>query len=110
VYTSVKLREDDKKKLEKLRALATLKTAKKITQEDLLSKLITGALAEGDKFVDRVFEDTVPIPDEKFKKISALSKDWNVKTSWEEIDEAVYGSFRAKKGRSTNSDAKRRRK
>jgi hypothetical protein len=90
--TSVKLREDDKRKLERLRALATLKTSKKITQEELLSKLIVDALSQSDKFVDRAFEDTVPMTDEKFEKLLSLSKDWGVETSWEQIDEAVYGS------------------
>ncbi|MGI0081072.1 MAG: hypothetical protein ACRECH_15795, partial [Nitrososphaerales archaeon] len=78
-------------KLEKLQALVTIRTSKKTTQQEILSKLITGALEEGDKFVDKAFESTVPMSDEQFKKLLSLSKDWKIKTSWREIDAIVYG-------------------
>lgn len=59
--TTVKLSESDKAKLERMQALITLKTSKKVTQQELLSKLITRATKETDAFVDEEFGSTVPM-------------------------------------------------
>jgi hypothetical protein len=100
--TSVKLSEGDKKKLERLQALVTIKTSKKVTQQEILSKLISNATAEGDKFVVKTFESTVPMSDDAFQKILSLTSDWKVKTRWEDIDKTVYGDARSTTAR-TNS-------
>jgi len=93
--TSVKLNAEDKRKLEKLQALVTLKTSKKVTQQELLSELISGAIKEGDRFVEKAFEGTVPMSDESFRKLLSLTDDWKVKTKWEDIDRSVYGDARS---------------
>ncbi|MHB1867620.1 MAG: hypothetical protein ACYCPP_01590 [Nitrososphaerales archaeon] len=93
--TSIKVSVEDKRKLDKLQALVTMKTSKKVTQQEVLSELIRGAIAEGDRFVEKVFQGTVPMSDESFRKILSLTSDWKVKTKWEDIDRSVYGETRA---------------
>jgi hypothetical protein len=93
--TSVKLTEDDKRKLEKLQALVTVKTSKKVTQQEILSKLISKATKEVDTFVDETFENTVPMPDDAYQRMLSLTSDWGVKTKWQDIDKAIYGDTSA---------------
>ena len=87
----MKINEDDKRKLERLQALVTVKTAKKVTQQEILSKLISKATEEADAFVERTFESTVPMPDEAYKRTLSLVSDWGVRTKWEGIDSTLYG-------------------
>ena len=49
--TSVKINEEEKIKLEKLQALIALKAGKKITQQELLSKLIQDAYMHEDELL-----------------------------------------------------------
>ncbi len=89
--TSVKLSESDKRKLEKLQALVTVKTSKKVTQQEILSKLISKATEEADTFVDKTFESTVPMSEEAYRKILSLTSNWGIRTKWEDIDKTLYG-------------------
>ena len=99
--STVKIDRADKQKLEKLQAMITIKSqGKKVTQQELLSILISQALEKGDEFAREVFRDTVPMSDEDFAKIKSLSEDWGVRTRWQDIDKTLYGSSR---GRNTRS-------
>ncbi len=88
--TTVKVDEADKQNLEKLQALITLR-GKKVTQQELLSALISDAIERSDDFVDRVLKETVPMSSEDFQRILALSEDWGFKSRWQDIDETLYG-------------------
>lgn len=90
--TSVKLSEKDKEKLEKLQALVTLKAGEKVTQQELLSTLIREALAKDDEFVKKMVKTNIPMSDQEYERILTLVEDWGVETSWEEIDQTLYGS------------------
>lgn len=89
--TSVKLSKQDKERLERLQALATLKTGWKVTQQELLSALIREALERGDEFLDRAYKASVPMPDQEYEKILSLVEDWGVETRWDEVDRILYG-------------------
>lgn len=90
--TTVKLDNNDKRKLEQLQALVTLRAGgKKVTQQELLSALIRQALEKGDEFVKEVFKETVPMSDSDFEKVLSLANDWGVRTKWQEIDKVAYG-------------------
>jgi len=93
--TSVKIGEKDKEKLEKLQALVTLKAGRKLTQQEILSSLIREAYAKSGEFVEKMSNAGTTISDEEYEKISSIIEDWGVETSWEEIDQILYG---AKKG------------
>jgi len=90
--TSVKLSEEDKKKLEKLQALVTLKAGAKIAQQDLLSRLINEAMERGDDFVKKVFKASIPLSNEEYDRVLSLVDDWGVETNWTEIDQSLYGT------------------
>ncbi|MDG7000512.1 MAG: hypothetical protein JRN15_15570 [Nitrososphaerota archaeon] len=92
--TSVKLSEDDKKKLERLQAMVTVKTSKRVTQQKLLSRLIEDALEQGDEFIAKTFQGTVPMPNDDYHRMLSLISDWGTRTKWEEIDEVLYGDSR----------------
>jgi hypothetical protein len=95
--TTVKVDEADKQKLEKLQALITLR-GKKVTQQELLSTLISEAVERSDELVDRVVkEKTVPMSIEDFQKILSLSEDWGFKSKWQDIDQALYGQKSSRK-------------
>ncbi len=88
--TTVRLRDRDKEKLEKLKALVTLSTGKKITQEELLGVLLDEAMNRGEGFLPEVFGEKFPLSDKEFQKIKRLISDWGVKTNWREADEILY--------------------
>ena len=89
--TSVKLSEQDKERLERLQALATLKAGGKVTQQELLSALIREALERGDEFLEKTYKTNIPVSDEEYKRILSLIEDWGVETRWEEEDPILYG-------------------
>jgi hypothetical protein len=89
--TTVKVDEADKQKLERLQALITLK-GKKVTQQELLSVLISEAEEKSDDLVDRILkEKTVPMSNQDFQKLLNLSDDWGIRSKSEDIDQTLYG-------------------
>ena len=96
--TTVRVREEDKEKLERLRAMATLSSGRKISQERLLGALLDDALSHGESFLAESFGGSRPLSEKEFERVLNLVSDWGVETSSEEIDEVVYGrAIRRKK-------------
>jgi len=89
---NIKIQEKDKHIFDMLQAELTLKTGKKITQQELFSWLIEFARAKKDNFFGRLSK--LPLSEKEKKKIRSLSSDWGVETSEEEIDMVVYGAKR----------------
>jgi hypothetical protein len=87
----VKLDEEDKAKLEKLQALLTLKHGRKITQQELLSRLIGNALEKDEETSRLLFGADTPLSDEEFGKTLALVSDWGVEDASQSMDEYLYG-------------------
>lgn len=92
--TSVKLSEADKKKLDRLQALVTLKSGRKLSQQELLAALIKEALGRTDDIAQEAAGPHLPVSEADFEKAKALSRDWGVETSWKGIDEVLYGKRR----------------
>lgn len=90
--TSVKLSEQDKERLNRLQALATLKAEGKVTQQELLSALIREALERGDEFLEKMYKRNVPVSDEEYERLLSLIEDWGVETRWEGVDRTFYGA------------------
>ena len=90
--STVRVRDEDKEKLEKLRALATLASCEKITQEELLGVLLDDALSHGESFLTEAFGERRPVFEKEFERILGLVSDWGVETSPEEIDRVLYGT------------------
>ena len=89
--TSVKVSQADKEKLERLQAIVTLRTGGKVTQQQLLRMLIQEAVVNDDEFLKKIIKPSLPISEEKYRKILSLVDDWGVETSWEEVDKILYG-------------------
>jgi len=96
--TTVRVREEDKEKLERLRAMATVSSGRKINQERLLGALLDDALSHGESFLAESFGGSRPLSEKEFERVLSLVSDWGVETSSDEIDEVVYGrAIRRKK-------------
>jgi len=90
--TSVKIEEEDKERLEKLQALVTLKAGQKLTQQEILSTLIREAYEKSDELVEKILKANVPMTDQEYERILSLVEDWGAETSWEEVDQTLYGT------------------
>ncbi len=90
--STVRVRDEDKEKLEKLRALATLTSGQKVTQEELLGVLLDDALSHGESFLAEAFGERKPVSEREFERILGLVSDWGVETGPEEIDQFLYGT------------------
>jgi len=86
---NIKIHEKDKNIFDMLQAEFTLKTGKKITQQELFSNLIEFVRSRKDSFFGRVSK--LPLSEKEKKKIRSFQSDWGIVTSEEEIDLVVYG-------------------
>ena len=86
---NIKIHEKDKHIFDLLQAELTLKTGKKMTQQELFSELIEFVRSRKDNFFGRLSK--LPLSEKEKKKIRNLQSDWGVETSEEEIDFVVYG-------------------
>lgn len=89
---NIKIHEKDKNIFDMLQAEFTLKTGKKITQQELFSNLIEFVRSRKDNFFGRLSK--LPLSEKEKKKIRSLQCDMGVETSEEEIDFVVYGARR----------------
>lgn len=90
--TSVKLSKRSKSKLEELQARVKLETGEKLTQQELLDRVIDRAVEDEADFVDSIRDDGPELTDEEIERWLSGTSDWGVETSEEEIDEILYGS------------------
>ena len=86
---NIKIHEKDKHIFDMIQAELTLKTGKKITQQELFSQLIEFVRSRKDNFFGRVSK--LPLSEKEKNKIRSLQCDMGVETSEEEIDLIVYG-------------------
>ncbi len=89
---NIKINEKDKDIFDMLQAELTLKTGKKITQQELFSWLIEFARSRKDNFFGKL--SRLPLSEKEKKRIRNLSSSWGVETTEEEIDMIVYGASR----------------
>ena len=82
--TSIKVRAKDKKEFERLQSELSLRFGKKLTQQELLSRIIE--LVKNSK-EDFIHVDILPLSEEEIEKIRKLQSDWGVETIEEEIDD-----------------------
>lgn len=85
--TSIKVRGEDKKEFDRLQAELTLRFGKKITPQELFSKII-GLVENGKEVFIPMY--IPPLSEEEIEKIRKLQSDWGFVTSEEEIDIILY--------------------
>ncbi len=92
--TSVKMDEHTKSRLEELQATIKLETGRKVTQQELLDRLVDRAFDSKEEFVDSFREDDEweGLTEEEIERWLSGTTDWGVETTEEEIDEILYGS------------------
>lgn len=89
--TAVKVDEDAKSRLEELQAEIRLRTGQKVTQQELLSRLIDDAYESRDEVIDSFRESTVPFSEEKKEAMARGRISSGAETDEDDIDEILYG-------------------
>ena len=86
---SIKVREEDKKEFVSLQSELTLRFGKKITQQELFSRIIE--LVEDSNSKKSLLTGCIsPLSEKKIEKIRELQSDWEIVTREENIDELLY--------------------
>ncbi|MCG7850100.1 MAG: hypothetical protein MIO93_13115 [ANME-2 cluster archaeon] len=87
---NIKVNEKDKHLFDMFQAEFTLKAGKKITQQELFSRIMEFTRSKKDNFFGKI--QTLPLSENDVKKIRALQDDWGVKTEESDIDSTIYGA------------------
>jgi hypothetical protein len=89
--TVVKIDEDAKARLEELQAEIRLRTGEKVTQQELLSRLIDDAYESREDVIDSFRESTVPLSGAEKETMRTGRISSGVETDEEDIDDILYG-------------------
>ena len=89
--TAVKVDEDAKSRLEELQAEIRLRTGQKVTQQELLSRLIDDAYESRDDVIDSFLESTIPLSGAEKEAMRRGRISSGVETDEEDVDEILYG-------------------
>lgn len=88
--TSVKMDEERKSRLEELQAEIKLETGTKVTQQELLGRLIDDAYESKAELIDSFRETDVPLSEEEVDEFLEFTFDSGVETTEEDIDRILY--------------------
>jgi len=89
--TAVKMDDEAKSKLEELQAEIKLRTGNKVTQQEILSRLIESAIESRSEFIDSFRSGTVALDDDELEAFNQGMISSGVETDEEDIDEILYG-------------------
>jgi len=89
--TAVKVDENAKSRLEELQAEIRLRVGEKVTQQELLTRLIDDAYESREAIIDSFRESTVPLSEEEKEAMQRGRISSGVETDEEDIDEILYG-------------------
>lgn len=89
--TAVKMDEAAKSKLEELQAEIRLKTGKKVTQQELLTRLIESAVDSRTEFVDSFRDGKTSLRETEIQAFNKGAIASGVETDQEDIDDVLYG-------------------
>ena len=89
--TAVKVHDEAKSRLEELQAEIRLQTGRKVTQQELLTRLIDDAYESRDAVIDSFRESSVPLSDAEKAAMSRDRFNSGVETGEEDIDDVLYG-------------------
>jgi hypothetical protein len=83
--------DDTKSRLERLQAEIRLQTGTRVTQQEILSRLIERAVESKADLVDSFREERVPLADAEREAFHEGMVSSGVTTSEEDIDDVLYG-------------------
>ena len=89
--TSVKMDEETKSQLERLQAEIKLKTGTKVTQQEVLERLVERAVDSKAELVDSFRNEFVPLTEEEIEAFHEGMIDSGTETDEEDIDDILYG-------------------
>ena len=89
--TSVKMDDDTKSRLERLQAEIRLKTGNRVTQQEILARLVEHAIESKADLIDSFREKHVPLAESEREKFHDGMVSSGVSTSEEDIDDVLYG-------------------
>ena len=89
--TSVKMDEETKSQLERLQAEIKLKTGTKVTQQEVLERLVERAVDSKAELVDSFRDEFVPLTEEEIEAFHEGMIDSGAETDEEDIDDILYG-------------------
>lgn len=89
--TSVKISGESKRLLDILQAKLVITTGKKISQQELLDKLMKFSTEREDELFRLITGIRLPLPPKKIEELMEMPTDWGVETREEEIDIHLYG-------------------
>lgn len=88
--TAVKMDEETKSKLEELQAVIKLRTGRKVTQQEILERMVESAYTSRSEFVDS-FRGAISLDLEDVAAFNAGQIESGVETDEDDIDEILYG-------------------
>ena len=89
--TAVKMDEAAKSKLEELQAEIRLKTGRKVTQQELLTRLIESAVDSRTEFVDSFRDGKTSLRETEIQAFNQGTVASGVEADKEDIDDVLYG-------------------
>lgn len=90
--TSVKMDERTKDRLERLQAEIKLQTGTKVSQQELLARLLDSAYESKPDFIDSFRDDWEGLTEEEIDRFLSGTAPSGNPVSENEIDDALYGS------------------
>jgi len=89
--TAVKMEDGAKSRLEELQAEIKLRTGRKVTQQELLTRIVEDAYESKSELIDSFRETTVPLPEEEREAFHSGIFSSGRETDEEDIDDILYG-------------------
>jgi len=89
--TAVKVDENAKSRLEELQAEIRLRTGSKVTQQELLTRLIDDAYESHEEIIDSFRESTVPLSESEKAAMREGRFSSGTETDEDDIDDVLYG-------------------
>lgn len=89
--TSVKVTDRTKSRLEELQAEIRLETGRKVTQEQLLERMVTEPYESDEELIDSFRDEFEPLTEEEIERWLSGTVSSGVETTEEDIDEILYG-------------------
>ena len=89
--TAVKVDEAAKSRLEELQAEIRLRTGNRVTQQELLSRLIDDAFASREAVIESFRESTVPLSTEEREAMRRGRFSSGFETDETDVDDVLYG-------------------
>jgi len=91
MVTSVKMDDDTKSRIERLQAEIRLETGARVTQQEILARLVERAIESKADLIDSFRDQRVPLADSDRERFHDQMVSSGVTTTEDDIDDVLYG-------------------